>query len=261
MAILFLPIWILAVVGGIFLEFLQFLFFSSVFVIIPIISLIVTSASLFNWSILKNKSFVSLREDSLLVYMAGHKKEWIENRIPLTNIVSVEKLSKEEIKEIKRNSLMHRLRIFPRPKRVVNGFYHILSKPKSFVKVTLYHRFPIYNFYKHSFDNKSEGLEYVEGLYRSDKTLIADASDRHRGSVSLYHEGIEHRNDGPAIRGYVISEFFIALDKKDRDRFLKDLKEKTKDNEPIRPDYDLNRMLGYLPRMEWWDEVDPVGEK
>ena len=233
-----------------FLPLILFLFLA---IIIP--------ASLINWSIFKGKSFVSLRENSILIYMVGYKKEWLKNRIPLENIESARKLNRDEIKKIEKNSILHRFRITPRPKKPGNGFYHIVSKPKNLIKIRLHHKVPVYNFYKHSFDNEESGLGYVEGLYTADNTLIADASERHEGSLSLYYKGIEHRDIGPAIRGYIIPEIYVAIEKRDRDRFLRDLNGMIEDNEPIRPDYNLNRILGLLRFKEGWEEVDPLMEQ
>ncbi len=197
-----------------------------VFILLPIFLPVI----LFLWFHIWRKSHVTITERAMEIYFRGYKSEWVNNRIELSNIASVEPISQDVLDRNRERSLLYRWRIMPRPKKIDNGFYHVISKPKNLIHIRVHSPVTAYNFYKHSFDGRQMGPMQVPRLEKYDGTLIADASERHIGM------GTRHgRDNGPAIIQYTYDGIYLDIKKKERAKFIQALKEAIKNCPPPQP--------------------------
>ena len=218
--------------------------FLSLLILLPVI--------LYYWFHYWRKGFVTLTDRSLSIYLPALKEEWVKNRVMLENIKSARMLTDGEVKVVKSNTIWHRIKLLPRPKHLVNGFYHQASRPKGLIRIELYQQTPVYNFYKHSLETRQAGPIKVPRLVREDSTLICDASDRYIGYY--YSNGVRRQRNGPAIRGYIVNRFYIKLRRRGREKFLTMLNELIRNNKAPAVDITMELLISEL-QMKGWTAV------
>ena len=197
-----------------------------VFILLPIFLPVI----LFLWFHIWRKSHVTITERGLEIYFRGYRSEWVNNRIELSNIASVEPVSKDVLDRNRERSPLYRWKIMPRPKKIDSGFYHVISKPKNLIHIRVHSPVTAYNFHKHSFDGRQPGPMQVPRLEKYDGTLIADASDRHIGM------GTRHgRDNGPAIIQYTYDGIYLDIKKRERTNFIQTLNEAIENCPPPLP--------------------------
>ena len=187
------------------------------FIEILTVSTVLMTAARFYMDI-RRTSRVLLYEDVLVVHLTGYLDEYVTAYIPTNNIVSVGPITRDHLDWFKGRDLLYRFKLRSRPRKPVNGYYHIFSKPDKLIKIRLRHMYRGYNFHPHSLSGAAGDITEIGVMIYGSGQVASKTSGKN------FHHKVRYRSSGPAVIKVEMNEILIDIRKEDRRRFYEDVK-------------------------------------